>query len=117
MNYFNEGNRLYNNKEYEKAIDYYTKSIIQNINTPCSYYNIGVCFIKLKKFDDAIDMLKKAISLQSESKYYFNLGYCYSMKNRLDKALRFFNLAWSIDPDDDECEKAVNLIISKLQKI
>ncbi|MGN0145222.1 MAG: tetratricopeptide repeat protein [Clostridium sp.] len=117
MNYFNEGNRLYNNKEYEKAINCYTKAIIQNINIPCSYYNIGVCFIKLKKFDDAIDMLKKAISLQKESKYYFNLGYCYSMKNRLDKALCLFNLAWSIDPDDDECEKAVNLLISKLQKI
>lgn len=39
------------------------------------------------------------------------------MKNCLDKALCHFNLAWSIDPDDDECEKAVNLIISKLQKV
>lgn len=117
MNYFNEGNKFYNNKDYEKAIDYYMKSIVQNINTACSYYNIGVCFIKLKKYDEAIDMLKKAIFLQKESKYYFNLGYCYSMKNCLDKALCHFNLAWCIDPDDDECEKAVNLIISKLQKV
>ncbi|WP_294393330.1 tetratricopeptide repeat protein [uncultured Clostridium sp.] len=117
MNYFNEGNKFYNNKNYEKAIDYYTKAIVQNINVACSYYNIGVCYIKLKNFDEAISMLKKAISLQKESKYYFNLGYCYSMKNCLDKALRLFNLAWSIDPDDIECEKAVNLIISKLQKV
>ena len=117
MNYFNEGNKFYNGKDYEKAIDCYMKAIIQNINIACSYYNIGVCFIKLKKFDDAIDMLKKAISLQKESKYFINLGYCYSMKNCLDKALCHFNLAWSIDPDDDECEKAVNLIISKLQKV
>ena len=117
MNYFNEGNKFYNGKDYEKAIDCYMKAIIQNINIACSYYNIGVCFIKLKKFDDAIDMLKKAISLQTESKYFFNLGYCYSMKNCLDKALCHFNLAWSIDPDDDECEKSVNLIISKLQKV
>ena len=117
MNYFNEGNKFYNRKEYNKAIECYQKSIVQDLNRPCSYYNICVCFIKLKKFDDAIDMLKKAISLQKESKYYFNLGYCYSMKNCLDKAIRHFNLAWSMAPDDDECEKAVNLIISKLKKI
>ena len=48
MNYFNEGNKFYNGKDYEKAIDCYMKAIIQNINIACSYYNIGVCFIKLK---------------------------------------------------------------------
>lgn len=66
MNYFNEGNKFYNGKDYEKAIDCYMKAIIQNINIACSYYNIGVCFIKLKKFDDAIDMLKKAISFKKK---------------------------------------------------
>lgn len=117
MNYFNEGNKFYNGKDYEKAIDCYMKAINQNINIACSYYNIGVCFIKLKRFDDAIDILKKAISIKKESKYFFNLGYCYSMENCLDKALCYFNIAWSINPNDDECEKAVNLIISKLQKV
>ena len=37
MNYFNEGNKFYNNKNYEKAIDCYTKAIVQNINVACSY--------------------------------------------------------------------------------
>ena len=39
------------------------------------------------------------------------------LKNCLDKALCHFNMAWSMDPEDYECEKAVNLIISKLQKV
>lgn len=117
MNYFSEGNKFYNIKNYEQAISCYKKSISENSNKACSYYNIGVCFIKLKKFDDAITMLDNALSLQRESKYYFNLAYCYTMKECFDKALRLFNLAWSIDPDDKECEKAVNLIISKLQKV
>lgn len=117
MNYFSEGNKFYNMKDYTQAIYYYKKAILNNSNKACSYYNIGVCLIKLKKFDDAIDMLCNALSLQKESKYYFNLAYCYTMKERFDKALRLFNLAWSIDPDDKECEKAVNLIISKLHKV
>ena len=117
MNYFSEGNKFYNIKNYEQAIYCYKKSISENSNKACSYYNIGVCLIKLKKFDDAIAMLNNALSLQRESNYYFNLAYCYTMKECFDKALRLFNLAWSIDPDDKECEKAVNLIISKLQKV
>lgn len=116
MNYFNEGNKFYNTQEYEKAIACYKKSASQNSNTACSYYNCGVCYIKLKNFDDAIVMLNKAIAIKRESKYFFNLGYCYVMKECLNTALRFFNLAWSIDPNDNDCEKAINLIISKLHK-
>ncbi|MFW2490030.1 tetratricopeptide repeat protein [Clostridium chromiireducens] len=116
MNYFNEGNKYYNSKDYERAIDCYKKSASQNLNSACSFYNCGVCFIKLKNFDDAILMLNKAISIKRESKYFFNLGYCYVMKECLDTALRHFNLAWSIDPNDKDCEKAINLIISKLYK-
>ncbi|MCE5220676.1 MAG: hypothetical protein LLF98_05240 [Clostridium sp.] len=116
MNYFNEGNKFYNIQDYEKAIDCYKKSASQNSNEACSYYNCGVCFIKLKNFDNAIEMLNKAISIKRESKYFFNLGYCYVMKECLNTALRLFNLAWSIDPNDQDCEKAINLIISKLHK-
>ena len=116
MNYFNEGNKFYNMRDYEKAIACYKKSALENINKACSYYNCGVCFIKLKDFDKAIIMLNKAASIKHESKYFFNLGYCYVMKESLDTALRLFNLAWSIDPNDKDCEKAINIIISKFHK-
>lgn len=116
MNYFNEGNKLYNTQDYLRAIDCYKKSASQNQNEACSYYNAGVCFIKLKDFDSAITMLNKAIAIKRESKYFFNLGYCYAMKDSPDKALRIFNLAWSLDCEDKDCEKAVNLLISKLDK-
>ncbi|AGX43754.1 tetratricopeptide repeat protein [Clostridium saccharobutylicum] len=115
MNYFNEGNKFYNMQDYLKAIDYYKQSAAKNLNKACSYYNSGVCFIKLKNFDEAIVMLNKAISLKHESKYFFNLAYCYVMKECFDKALRLFNIAWAIDPNDNDCEKAVNLVISKIK--
>lgn len=116
MNYFNEGNKLYNVQDYSKAIECYKKSAAQKQNEACSYYNAGVCFIKLKDYNNAIMMINKAIELQRESKYFFNLGYCYAMKEYPDKALRLFNLAWSLDSNDIDCEKAINLLISKLDK-
>ena len=114
MNFFNEGNKLYNSQDYKRAIDCYKKAINTKDNEACSYYNAGVCFIKLKDYDNAIDMIKKAIVLHHESKYYFNLGYCYAMKEDTNKALINFNIAWSLNNDDSDCEKAIKLITSRL---
>ena len=116
MSYFSKGNRCYNNKDYKKAIDYYIESIESNENEGCSYYNAGVCHIKLKEYSKAIEMLKKALSIQKESKYYFNLAYCYAMLEEKTKALLYFNRAWALDSTDKDCEKAINLLISKNKK-
>lgn len=116
MDFFSEGNKLYNNQDYTKAIDYYKKAVKKNENEACSYYNAGVCFIKLKDYSNAIIMLKKAINIQRDSKYYFNLGYCYAMLEDTHKALINFNVAWALNNDDNDCEKAINLITSKIGK-
>ena len=113
MSYFSEANKYYNSKEYKKAISYYRKSIADKENEACSYYNAGVCFIKLKDYNNAIPMLKVAISYQRESKYYFNLAYCYAMLNDNKKALLTFHLAWAINNNDEDCKKAMNLILKK----
>ncbi|MGL4772202.1 MAG: tetratricopeptide repeat protein [Clostridium sp.] len=117
MDYFAEGNKLYNNHEYEKAIDCYKQAVSSKTNEACSYYNAGVCFIKLKDFHNAISMIMEALRLQTESKYYFNLGYCYAMIENTKQALINFNIAWSLNNDDQDCEKAINLITSKLKKV
>ena len=103
MSYFNEGNKYYNNKNYTKAIENYIESIEIGENESCAYYNAGVCYIKLK-------------DLQKESKYYFNLAYCYAMLENTNKALIYFNRAWALDASDKDCEKAINLIMSKNKK-
>lgn len=116
MNYFNYANDLYKLKDYETAINMYRKSAeIKEYEAP-SFYNSAVCFIKLKNYKDAIPLIYKALELKKESKYYFNLAYCYAMLNENGKALNYFNTAWSIDNNDYECEKAINLILSKHKK-
>ena len=116
MNFFNEGNKLYNIQDYTRAIDCYKKAINTKDNEACSYYNSGVCFIKLKDYTNAITMIKKALLLHKDSKYFFNLGYCYAMKEATNKALINFNIAWSLNNEDTDCEKAINLITSRIGK-
>lgn len=116
MSFFNEGNKLYNTQDYKRAIDCYKKAIEIKDNEACSYYNSGVCFIKLREYDNAITMIKKALQLHKESKYYFNLGYCYAMKEDTNKALINFNIAWALNNEDTDCEKAIKLITSRIVK-
>lgn len=116
MNYFEKGNEFYKNKDYKNAISMYKNSARLNINTASCLYNEAVCFIKMKKYDKAITLLKLAIKIKEDSKYYFNLGYCYSMQNENKKALVCFNTAWALNHEDSECEKAINLIINSYIK-
>ena len=62
-------------------------------------------------------MITNALNLNQNAKYFFNLGYCYAMMADNQKALRYFNLAWALDNDDEDCEKAINAITTKLTKI
>lgn len=111
MSYFQKANEYYNAKDYKKAIDMYEKAVQIKDNEPSSLYNSAVCFIKLKQYNKAIPLLKSAIKLKRESKYFFNLGYCYTMLKDNRKALIYFNNAWCLNNDDTDCEKAIDLII------
>ncbi|MBI6873721.1 tetratricopeptide repeat protein [Clostridium aciditolerans] len=111
MSYFHKANEYYNAKDYKKALDMYEKAIKLKENEASSLYNSAVCFIKLKEYNRAIPLLKSAIDLKRESKYFFNLGYCYTMLKDNKKALVYFNTAWSLNNDDTDCEKAINIII------
>lgn len=116
MSYFQEANNLYNTREYKKAITLYQKAAESKDNEAAALYNAAVCFIKLREFNKSVELLKCAINKKSESKYFFNLGYCYTMLKDNRKALIYFNTAWSLDNNDNDCEKAINLIIKNHQK-
>ena len=79
MNHFNEGNKFYTEKQFQKAINSYRLSIDSNVNVPCSYYNIGVCYIKLRDFDSAIKMIKKSLEFQKESEKIIKELYMYDV--------------------------------------
>ena len=116
MGYFLDANSFYGNKDYETAISFYEKAIKTKDNEPYAYYNLGVCYIKLQEYDKAIEMIKKTLCLNLDAKYFFNLAYCYSMKEDNPKALRYFNMAWALDNEDKDCEKAIDLITQALKK-
>lgn len=108
---FERGNRLYNNGNYEQAINEYIESIDNYEKVEDCYYNMGVTYIKLKDYDEAIKCSKKAISFSKQSKYFYNLGCCYY--NKKDYGSSMFNLiiAYELDDEDDDIKEAIDIVV------
>lgn len=116
MENFKKANDFYTQQDYLKAISYYNKAIKEKDNESVSLYNLAVCYIKLKNYEKAIALLLKVIKIKIDSRYFFNLAYCYAHIRNYKKALLYFNTSWALNPDDNDCEKAINLILLKLKK-
>jgi tetratricopeptide (TPR) repeat protein len=64
---------------------------------------MGMAYLSLKKFDEAIDSLKHAILLKPDfGKAYYNLGVAYMTQGDRDSALNQYNILRSLDPDRAE---------------
>jgi tetratricopeptide (TPR) repeat protein len=109
---FIHGNALYYKGLYKQSIKAYKRAIENHENEISALYNTAVCYIQLKKYKEAIPILKQAIAKGQKSNYFFNLAFCYLKLNDIKKALVYFNHAWALNPDDKECEKIINKLLS-----
>lgn len=136
MNAFQLGNAVYNNGQYEEAIENYSKAIrernCEDKDLYCCYYNIGVCHLKLKNYTNSLDYLRNAYELimlkyynkdSAEelkiflSKVFFNIGFCYAKLDNAKLSFINFNRAYSLNPDDSDCRKAIKLASKELDII
>ena len=90
---------------------YEISSKVQSNKAVC-LYNSAVCFIKLGEYNSAISLLNTAVKIKRQSSYFFNLGYCYAMIKNHKKSLINFNIAWSLNNSDKDCEKAIRILLS-----
>ncbi|GEC77212.1 tetratricopeptide repeat-containing hybrid sensor histidine kinase/response regulator [Flavobacterium aquatile] len=86
----------------QKALDYAKKTNNQK-SIANSYSNLGIVYLELKKYNDAIDVLIKSIAIYStlpqsseQAFAYYSLGVCYIQKNNIKMAEKNFNVASTI---------------------
>ena len=76
--YYNRGVDYYNQKQYESAIQCYTKAIELNPNFAMAYNNRGAVYNELKQYERAIQDYDKAIELNPNlATAYTNCGTAY----------------------------------------
>jgi glycosyltransferase involved in cell wall biosynthesis len=87
------------NGNYGEAITLFNKSIELNGSYFKSWLNLGACYLKLNKPDDAERALLKAVALNpSDYSAHNDLGIAYSRLNRPKQAIKEFTSALSLNP-------------------
>lgn len=90
---FTEANKLYNEHQYFKAIDYYKKIINNGINNGYIYYNLGNAYLKNDQIGNAILNYKKALIYQPR-----NVDIKTNLQFALDETKDQFSTEETIEP-------------------
>ncbi len=101
VDWYNKGIDEYDEKNYEKAIEYYAKAISIDPNYTMAYNNRGSAYFFLKRYNEAIADYTKVISIDPNDAYaYNNRGFVYYEMKEYDNALEDITVSLRIDPND-----------------
>lgn len=91
-----------NQKQYEKALHYFIISISKGGYNYDTWNNAGICYLKLKNYDDAGTCFRRAIDLHGTppAKFYINLATALRLSGKNDAAYDAVNKGLELTPDD-----------------
>lgn len=96
---FNHANQLLKSADYTNAIELYKKVLEVQPNHPKAHNNLGLCYVKLKQLDDALEQFNKGISIDPKSmESYLNAAGVLGMSNRHQEAVDMLKKALEIKP-------------------
>src|SRR5665647_118646 len=101
--YFN-----YNN-EPKKAIPYLDSCLDKDYTYMYAYREKAIVLYTLAKYNDALDVLKRAVTIQNNyDEGYYWMGKCYEKLNRKEDAIESYQNALLYDKDYTEARDALN---------
>jgi protein O-mannosyl-transferase len=116
--YHSAGNDLKAEYYFSQALKYDTLTLGENSHSFLTVYNLAGVELILKKYKEAIILLKKAIKeFPANSEVYNNLGYAYYSTARYDSAIYSYSKAIDIQPNTASYYTNRGLSYSKLNKL
>lgn len=98
---FDEGNKFFDQKNYQAAIEKYDESLKINPNRGATYYNRALCYENLKNYQKAIEDYTEAITFNgSDLDAYSNRGSIYFKLKNYEKAITDFSKIISLKSDN-----------------
>ncbi|MFN3410744.1 MAG: tetratricopeptide repeat protein [Exilispira sp.] len=73
INYYQNGLKYEQSKDYLKAIEQYIKAIELNPNYFDAYFHLASCYFILEKYEEAMDIVQKGLKLESEDNNFLLL--------------------------------------------
>lgn len=82
----NLGNTYHFARRYEEAIKHYQRALELNPRLARGHVAMGMAYVQLGKYEEAIAEIKQAISLRDEIRYIAALGYAYAAAGKRTEA-------------------------------
>jgi tetratricopeptide (TPR) repeat protein len=93
----------YYEENYERASDYFQKSVEINSEFGTAYNNLGASLAKQGKIDDALGCYQTAIDKNpNNSAAFLNTGVAFFRLGELRKSIEFFDRTLKINPNSDK---------------
>jgi tetratricopeptide (TPR) repeat protein len=91
--WFEKGNQLSQQGQYEEAVRAYQKSTELNAISPVAHYNLGIAYKNLREYEKAVTAFEKTVELEP---FYMDarlsLGNVYNQLNRWEDAIGQLNI-------------------------
>ena len=108
---------LANQKNFDKAITNYKKSIEINPNYAEGHNNLGGVLYKLGKFNKAIDSYQRAIKIKPDfAEAYNNLGLAFKELGKFSEAIDSYQRAIKINPNYAEAYNNLGITFNMIGK-
>lgn len=116
--YVRQGNKLFQQSDFEHAEVAYSKAIEQNDKNPQAHYNLGNALMAQKKDSAAVEQFQKAGQLESsplrKAQAFHNTGVICQRNQLYGEAIEAYKQALRLNPADDETR--YNLVLCQQQK-
>jgi len=103
--------------DFEKAKEYFEKSIHIDPSNHALSYNVAEILFNSNKIDEAIHYYELTAKIKPDwPKSYLKLGYCYLNKGEMDTAIDYLNKFVELSPEDDPQVNTIENLIRQLEK-
>ena len=112
-----KGNKNYNEKRYETALEAYRKAQIKNPDLPEVRYNLGTTLYQLDQFQEAETQLQQALANAKTNELkataWYNFGNTQYRLGQFDKATESYKEALKLNPNDKDAKFNLELLQKK----
>lgn len=111
--------RLYEEKQYDKALEAYLDAQVERPEDPLLRYNVGNAHYQIRHYADAEQAFLGVAASPDPAlaqKALYNLGNCAYRQGKLDQAVAYYQRALDLDPEDEDARYNLEFVREEIKR-